>query len=267
MGQGTLHIDYLPTCSSNDLVINPDLLQVIRNAPSSYKKLDSLGIVYCKAVDSGNYKLQASSLIGMANVYDLYMSHPEAIQRMFAYSSRALEVSRTGGLLDEQFRSLEQLITMFTSYTFYGPALEYGEQFLELSQKVNDTVRMGEAYMLMGRIAREERRFADSESLLFLSLDLQGTSKKSRRNVSYAHLHLANLYQRMGRYGESIAQAQKGLRSAAFEQSRDVNYLLTILKIQIIDTYIAQNRYDFEELLEEIKVLVKDNAFLMEQGK
>ncbi|MEX0272941.1 MAG: helix-turn-helix transcriptional regulator, partial [Flavobacteriaceae bacterium] len=89
----------------------------------------------------------------------------------------------------------------------------------------------------------------------------------SKRNTAYAHLHLANLYQKMERYGESIAHAQKGLDLVRFEESRAIQFLRTVLKLQIMQTMIAQGEYDFEGLLQEARVLATDNSFLFEQAK
>ncbi|MEX0273272.1 MAG: tetratricopeptide repeat protein, partial [Flavobacteriaceae bacterium] len=170
------------------------------------------------------------------------------------------------GLVEEQFNALEILSSAFTSHGFFAPALEYGQQFLDLSKKVVDTLRMGEAYMLMGRTLREQHRFEESESMLNRALELQIGSKKSKRNTAYAYLHLANLYQKMGKYGESIAQVRKGLDVALYEQSRSADFLIARLKLQLIQTKLAMGDYDFEGPLEEVKVLVRDNSFLFEQA-
>ncbi|MEX0273271.1 MAG: hypothetical protein AB3N16_02725, partial [Flavobacteriaceae bacterium] len=186
LGQDTSYLDYLPTCNDSDLRQNRNFLEGTMEAPSLVKRIDSLGIVYCDAVANGDYKLQAGSLIGMANVYKFHVAHPEAMKVIFACSSKALEVSRKGGLVEEQFTVLERLSTAFTSNAFYGPALEYGQQFLDLSKKERDTVRMGEAYMLMGRTLREQRKFMESEHMLHRALELQTGSKNSKRNTAYA---------------------------------------------------------------------------------
>ena len=179
------------------------------DAFSTYFSITQLREFYCYGVRNNIDKLEyITQLILFGREDEQFNNSPNFYEKLKVLDEIIKACSKKK-YYKELFFGNEKLISIFTANKLYNQAYKHAQDHLELSLSLNDSMNISKSYMMMGRIFREMRQWAQSDSVLHKALDYQTSEYNAA--YTYTYIHLANLYRLQKKYEQSIVYAEKGI--------------------------------------------------------
>lgn len=202
----------LPDCSTVKIIhFNvPEILNFESRALYQ-ESIDTIESLYCYAKSIQNLELEAISLYKFSTLYHEVLNNPEDFIASISYLNECIDISQRNNFLTPLFWAKEKTSTVLTTNKMYKQASIYADELTMIAKRMNKPRRIAEAYMVQGRLLREQGQYAASDSLLHLSLKHIEKRPPPDEVLGYTYLHLSKLKRLEKKYLESIEYAQKGL--------------------------------------------------------
>ncbi|HEA21783.1 hypothetical protein LCGC14_0745710 [marine sediment metagenome] len=242
--------EFLPPCDYIEELNEP---LEIGGKPIRHANSNSIIYDYCRAKNSKDYQGMARALYTLADNQDIFREDVELAGKMHAYLMESLRLSRKFNFPQEEMSALEVLISNFTHYQFYNPAQHLTRQFKTLALREGDSIRIAEGLMLEGRIYREQKLWANSDSVLKRSFNYFKDTPKGRRIKTYGYLHMASLKNEQGEYAKGLQYSEEGIQLIKQDLSSDIYFLVAHLAFQKMASKTGLGNYDYADLLNQLK--------------
>lgn len=207
---------------------------------------DTLQSLFCYAKRHNNLELEAISLYLLGHDHMNFSDENNSLLLSLRYINRSIEISQENNFTKSLLSAKEELCSALTSHEMLDQASICCKEFIEIAETVNDSTRIAEGYMLLGRVLREQKLYFAGDSILNYSLKYLDKAPSSNRINAFVHLHLSNLKRKEGKFKESIDIARQGLEITKNVENQQ-RFLNALLALEIILSKIELGIFDNEK--------------------
>lgn len=215
---------------------------------------DTLQSLFCFARRNKNLELEAISLYLLGHDYMNFSDENNSLALSLRYINKSIQISQQNNFTKSLLSAKEELCSALTSHEMLDEASICCKEFIDIAETVDDSTRIAEGYMLLGRVFREQKLYTASDSILNHSFQYLNDEASSNRIKAFVHLHLSNLKRNEGRFKESIDLARQGLEiTKKVENQKGFLNALIALEIVLskIELGIFNNEKEYELLRKE----------------
>ena len=223
------------------------------------RQIDSIQSLYCHAKQIANLRLEALSLLKLAHEIPEELRDPSQLFQMMALIDECLAICERHKFHKISFWAKEKLCSMFTSNKMFGHAHVQIEDMKDIAYELNDSLKIAEVNMLLGRILREQKKFEESDSVLNLALRYETGTASSDRVIAFIYLHLSDLKRLENKHAESNEYAKTGMGYAKTADAQRP-FLEVLFLSEIVQNNIALGEYNNADILSFIHETMKDET-------